>query len=65
MFSKAADKPKAAVKSDSKVERVEKSDAHKPEEPVTNRSQEKLVDEDRHKLDAILKRLQERKAGND
>ena len=52
-FFKAADKPKAAVKRESKIEAREKTDSKKPE-PV----QEKILDEDRRKLEDILKQRQ-------
>ncbi len=53
IFTKAADKPKDAVKRESKVEVREKVDSNKPEQV-----QEKILDEDRRKLDEILKQRQ-------
>lgn len=65
IFSKPGEKPTPSVKSETTVERAKTGDASKPEEPVINRSEEKLADEERRKLEAILKRLQERKAGGE
>ncbi len=67
LFFKDAAKPPAAVKSEPKIERKlervdEDTSAHQP--PI-DRAAEKLVDEDRQKLDAIIKRLQQRQAGKD
>lgn len=53
VFFRAADKPRAAVKSESKIEPVEKVDSKKPEQV-----QEKILDEDRRKLEDILKQRQ-------
>jgi flagellar biosynthesis/type III secretory pathway M-ring protein FliF/YscJ len=52
-FSKAGDKPKDAVKRESKIEAREKVDSKKPEQV-----REKILDEDRQKLEDILKRRQ-------
>lgn len=64
LFSKPGEKPKAAAKNETKIEKAGASPAQKPAEPAPTRSEEKLADEDRQKLDAIMKRLQEQKAGN-
>jgi len=64
-FSKPAAKPTASVKPEAKVERPDTGKADKTEVPAANRSSEKLADEEREKLDAILKRLQQRKAANE
>ena len=53
IFSKAVEKPKAAVKRESKIEPREKVDSKKPEQV-----QENILDEDRQKLEDILKRRQ-------
>lgn len=53
IFSKAGDKAKATVKSESKIEAREKVDSKKPEQV-----QEKILDEDRRKLEDILKQRQ-------
>jgi|GEM_PF-1160232 len=68
-FSKQAAKPTAAVKSESKTEskldKAEKDSSPQLPEPVTHPSEEKLVDEDRRKLDAIIKRLQQRQSNKE
>ncbi len=50
---KALDKPKAAVKSEIKPEQREKVDSKRPMQP-----QEQILDEDRQKLEDILKQRQ-------
>ena len=52
-FSKTGDKPKAAIKRESNSEARENVDAKKPEQV-----QEKILDEDRRKLEDILKQRQ-------
>lgn len=53
IFFKAADKPKDAVKRESKIEPRDKVESTKP-----GQGQEKILDEDRQKLEDILKRRQ-------
>jgi flagellar biosynthesis/type III secretory pathway M-ring protein FliF/YscJ len=53
IFTKAADKPKDAVKREGKIEPREKIDSNKPEQV-----QEKILDEERRKLEDILKQRQ-------
>jgi hypothetical protein len=53
LFSKATDKSKAATKRESKIEPRGKTDAKKAEQVP-----EKILDEDRQKLEDILKRRQ-------
>jgi len=52
-FSKGGGKPKESVKRESKIEAREKVDSKRPE-----RVQEKILDEDRQKLEDILKQRQ-------
>jgi flagellar biosynthesis/type III secretory pathway M-ring protein FliF/YscJ len=59
LFSRPSEKPKAALKGEAKIDKAGERPAKEPMEPALNRSQEKLADEDRQKLEAILKRLQE------
>jgi len=67
IFFKEATKPSAVVKTEPKVERnLERADENTSAQKAPNdRAPEKLVDEDREKLDAIIKRLQQRQAGKD
>jgi hypothetical protein len=58
LFFKASEKPRQSSR---QVETKQENRAE-PKPPATERAQEKILDEDRQKLDAILKRLQERKA---
>ena len=54
--------PKEISKKPPVQSKTEREDQAKPEAPAADRSREEIVDEDRRKLDAILKRLQERRA---
>ena len=67
VFFKDAAKPPATAKSEAKIERkVERVDEDtSAQTPAIDRAPEKLVDEERQKLDAIIKRLQQRQAGKD
>ena len=53
LFSRAEEKSKPATKIETKHEKRDK-----PEAPAANRSQEKILDEDRRKLEDILKQRQ-------
>jgi hypothetical protein len=61
LFFKASEKPR---QSSAQVE-SKKENRAEPKAPAVDRAQEKIIDEDRQKLDAILKRLQERRAGGE
>jgi hypothetical protein len=67
LFVKEAAKPAAVVKGEPELEKkLERGDEEPlPQKSPSDRAPEKLVDDDRQKLDAIIKRLQQRQAGKD
>ena len=61
LFFKASEKPRQAS---GQVETKQENRAE-PKAPPVERAEEKILDEERHKLDSIIKRLKERKAGDE
>ncbi|MGH7810186.1 MAG: hypothetical protein ACREP5_07915 [Candidatus Binatia bacterium] len=61
LFFKTSEKPRqASGQSETKQENLVE-----PKAPVGDRAEEKILDQERQKLEAIIKRLQERKAGDE
>lgn len=61
LFFKASEKPRQAS---GHVEAKQENRAE-PKAPSAERAEEEILDEERRKLDAIIKRLQERKADDE
>ena len=62
LLFKSADSAKTTLETKTKKTGLEKGNADKRESETIDNSREKLGDEDRRKLDAILKRLEDRSA---